>query len=838
MSTYSLDDPPTSTITPAAYDEAPLAQSIIPKGTGRHSGSYFGAAGPWLAPPESPCIGLQGKYGTHSLEYDHTPGPVKSSHVRQSSIRGFLSKPKCDIPSSVTSLDAFATLDNLNLGQSHIHSPQPVKPLETTETIPAAPSSPRISIVSPTSSLDTEAKQQEFARELFEQHGVGRPTGWFSDDEDLSLLGDRTADHRRFRRICHVCSARTWSQTYCSSCKHRLCAKCVCEVPAGTEAAHADFLHTSSHTPKPDEPRTGHQKGVYRRLEPGPTGSEKSATPTSVTVAASSSRNLPSILTKRSPSVVADKERTGSTVESHPTELSTVQESPYETCSRQHTDNPAHGEPSPKIECDNPICRSTHEGHHLYRHSITCSLYRIGNTQRSRASQKDSQASDKVSVVRVSSSQSRKEASRPIDIAHWHHYSGFHHSHHSHRFTTFPAVDEPNNVHEEPSPAIPRDLANYTQDRTPIPKSRVKSRVISPPSWLTTPRMEAGDARSRLHHVDPKGHRHLANSHVVSASETKVEHPETSAYRFHSVGDSFNRLTRSSLDLLRMAAPSPPTAMHVTQHQKPESWQHHSPAHVHSPASHELSPHMIGTPSNSLHENSPRVYQKSSSRHEHTHRRGHSPTHLQHQDTRYLRNKFLSPSSARSVALSRQTSKKFGPTHGLVHEHVRAEPVRRRTSYSGNQVDICMTREDGQSRLSSTVIPSHSPPQPQVVLEEDENTASEGRTSTLGLRRVSASVSDGMSDVEIHRPSPISPPNHECNWKERYFALAAEIRGLKAELTTRPSLRGTDIDYTRFDDERVTNEDEDLGIEGVTIVMHLRGREDLVIKTDLMQDPG
>ncbi|KAI1448422.1 hypothetical protein F5Y02DRAFT_431256 [Annulohypoxylon stygium] len=831
MSTYSLDDPPTSTNTPTVYDEAPLAQDIIPKGTGRHSGSYFGAAGSWLAPPESPFIGPQGDYRTHSQKYDHAPGPVKSSHVGQNYVREFLSKPKCGIPSSVTSLHTFATLEDVNLGQNHIHSPQPVKPLETTETIPAVPSSPRISIASQTSSLDTEAKQQKFARELFEQHGIRRPTGWFSDDEDLSLLGDRTADHRRFCRICHVCSARTWSQTYCSSCKHRLCIKCVCEVPEGTEAAHADFLHTSSHTPRPDEAQTRHQKGVYRRLEPGPAGGEKSATPTSLTAAAGSSRNLPSRLVKRNPFLVADKERTESTVELHPAELSTVQESYYETCSHQHTDNPAHRVSSTRIECDNPICRSTHEEHYPYRHSITCALYLKDDDQRSRASPKDSQASDKASVVRLSSSQSRKEASRPIDIAHWHHYSGFHHSHHSHSLTSFPAVDEPKNVNEKPSPAVSRGIANYAQDRTPIPKGR----VISPPSWLTTPRMEAGDARSRLHHVNHKDHRHLVDSHVVSASETKVKHPKTSTYRYHSAGDSFNRLTRSSLDLLRMAAPSPPTAMHVTQHQKPESWLDHSSAHVHSPETHGLSPHMIGTPLTSLHENSPRVYQKSSSRHEHTHRHGHSPT--QHRDASYLRNKFLSPSSARSTAvLSRRTSKKFSPAHGPVHEHVRAETVRPRTRY-GSQVDIHMTREDGQSALSSTIVTSHSPPQPLVLLEEDESTASEGRTSNLGLRRDSASVSDGMSDVEIPRPSPIAPPNHECNWKERYFALAAEIRLLKAELSTRPSLRGTDIDYTGLGEERVTNEDEDLGIEGVTIIMHLRGREDLVIKTDLTQDP-
>ncbi|KAI0883408.1 uncharacterized protein GGS22DRAFT_166900 [Annulohypoxylon maeteangense] len=289
-----------------------------------------------------------------------------------------------------------------------------------------------------------------------------------------------------------------------------------------------------------------------------------------------------------------------------------------------------------------------------------------------------------------------------------------------------------------------------------------------------------------------------------------------------------------------MAAPSPPTAIHVTQHQKPESWLDHSSTHVHSRASHELSPHMIGTPSTPLHGNSPRVHQNTSSHQEHGHRRGHSPTHLQVEDVRYPRDRFLGSSSAPSTTLhSHQTPEKSSHTHHLVYEHSRAETVRPRTKYPDIRVDTHTIFEDERSSLSSTIRACHSPPQPrQIVLDADEATTSWGHTSTLGLVEDSASISNETSDVEIHRPSPIAPPNHDCNWKERYLALATEIRSLKAELSTRASLRGTDIDYTGFGDESSTNDDEDLGILGVTIILHMRGREDLVIKTDLTQDPG
>ncbi|KAI2471636.1 hypothetical protein F4781DRAFT_88429, partial [Annulohypoxylon bovei var. microspora] len=804
----------------------------------------------WLAPLGHSFIGLQGDRRAHNQEHgftvssssltNRTPRPTKSNRAGQKYIEGFLGRPKRDIPSSVTSLHTFPTLEVTDPSQTSIHSPQPVKPLKTTKSIPAAPSTPSTLTVSRNSSLATEAKQQKFARELFEQHGIRRPTGWFSDDEDLSLLGDRTAGHRRFCRICHVCSARTWSQTHCVSCNHRLCAKCVCEVP-NTEGAHADFVHPPSHTLRLDETRARHRRNVYRKLKPEATGGEEPTTPPSTTAAVSpitdhigSSQNIPSRPVRQNPFVVADKERRESTAESHAAELPASQESHYPACSHRHKDGLDHEVSSTRVECDNPICRATHEGHYPYRHSITCALHRSDEAGRSRASLKNSFVSDEGSVICVTGSRSSKEASRPLNIAHWHHYSGFHDSHHSHGITSGRAADEHKIVNEHPIPTISRGVADYTPDKTPIPKSR----VVSPPSWLKTPRKEAGDAKSRLHHINPKDHRHLSNSPVVSSSETKGEHPKDLAYRFHLVRDSFGKLTRSSLDLLRMAAPSPPTAMHVTQHQKPESWLDHSSANVHSQASHKLSPHMIGTPSTSLRDDSPRVNHKTSSHHEHSHEQGHYPTHLQVEDARYLRNGFLSRSSARSNVLhSNQTSEKSSHTHQLVHQHSRAETVQPGTRYSSLRVDTPTIRENERSPLSFATCTTHSPLQPQAVIDINEGTASESDTSTLGVARDFVSSSDETSNIEIHRPSPISPPNHDCNWKDRYLALAAEIRLLKAELSTRASLRGTDIDYTGLGDESTINEDEDLGIQGVTIIMHLRGRDDLVINTDLTQDP-
>ena len=75
------------------------------------------------------------------------------------------------------------------------------------------------------------------------------------------------------------------------------------------------------------------------------------------------------------------------------------------------------------------------------------------------------------------------------------------------------------------------------------------------------------------------------------------------------------------------------------------------------------------------------------------------------------------------------------------------------------------------------------------------------------------------------------PAKHHCSWKDQYLGLAAEIRQLKAEMQSREAsqLRPETSDVGVGDDDA----DEGLGVEGLTIVVHLKGRDDLVINTDL-----
>ncbi|KAI0435233.1 hypothetical protein F5Y09DRAFT_294084 [Xylaria sp. FL1042] len=93
------------------------------------------------------------------------------------------------------------------------------------------------------------------------------------------------------------------------------------------------------------------------------------------------------------------------------------------------------------------------------------------------------------------------------------------------------------------------------------------------------------------------------------------------------------------------------------------------------------------------------------------------------------------------------------------------------------------------------------------------------------------SFNEQASEPEIAKPTPIAPPNHECSWKERYLDLTAEIRHLKAELSTRASLRSSDILGHGY-----AQREDDLDLLEVTIILHFRDRDDIVINTDVVHD--
>ncbi len=156
-----------------------------------------------------------------------------------------------------------------------------------------------------------------------------------------------------------------------------------------------------------------------------------------------------------------------------------------------------------------------------------------------------------------------------------------------------------------------------------------------------------------------------------------------------------------------------------------------------------------------------------------------------------------------------------------------------------NQSDTCENCDEHGKTQSPPLPtkPDDDAPRPKILeLRRSQSqlddsisaTKDNSRFSILEPRGSPPPITLGSVDgFEVHRPTPViaaSHVNHHCSWKTQYTDLAAQMRQMKAE-------RWTDEDGIGLHAET-----DEVGIRGLTIVLHLRGKDDLVINTDLTHD--
>ncbi|KAK7428636.1 hypothetical protein QQZ08_004901 [Neonectria magnoliae] len=128
----------------------------------------------------------------------------------------------------------------------------------------------------------------------------------------------------------------------------------------------------------------------------------------------------------------------------------------------------------------------------------------------------------------------------------------------------------------------------------------------------------------------------------------------------------------------------------------------------------------------------------------------------------------------------------------------------------------------------------HRQAEKEVVKNQEVRTIKHSKTSHSSI--------EVQSITEIHSPRPVLPPEHVCAWRTRCMDLSTEADQLKSEAGSGPLVDskaggrdggqsdvrvGTDLDQHQCPEIR---------IEGLTIVMHMRGKDDLVINTNLKND--
>jgi hypothetical protein len=139
---------------------------------------------------------------------------------------------------------------------------------------------------------------------------------------------------------------------------------------------------------------------------------------------------------------------------------------------------------------------------------------------------------------------------------------------------------------------------------------------------------------------------------------------------------------------------------------------------------------------------------------------------------------------------------------------------------------------DDEGSRASQVTPCLKQPIPPSTVERASGSAlSTGSSPTL--------MPTNTASLGVGNPRPIIPPNHTCGWHLRFMELTSEVRQLRAELGESETLREsteTEIANLRRNGgirRHEIRDDNELAIEGLTIVVHMKGKDDLIINTDL-----
>ncbi|RSM03102.1 hypothetical protein CEP52_007580 [Fusarium oligoseptatum] len=146
------------------------------------------------------------------------------------------------------------------------------------------------------------------------------------------------------------------------------------------------------------------------------------------------------------------------------------------------------------------------------------------------------------------------------------------------------------------------------------------------------------------------------------------------------------------------------------------------------------------------------------------------------------------------------------------------------------EVEQSLARKSAEDLLEES---RHKTQQEEVVATREMKSMKHCKTTSHSSYKETETV------TEIHNPKPVIPYNHVCAWRTRYMDLSTEVDQLKSEASSRAVVDqateqprdqgGVDVGVgTSF-----SHKCPDIDIEGLTIVMHMRGKDDLVINTKL-----
>ncbi|KAF0320754.1 hypothetical protein GQ607_011988 [Colletotrichum asianum] len=663
------------------------------------------------------------------------------------------------------------------------------------------------------SELTTSTIRLRHARDIFEEFGISRPSGWLSDDdeEDFSRHQDGTnSTPRHAGNICHSCGAEVTTRTFCATCGHSVCPQCSSEIPDDendrrrTESSGHTIITSQQHTFNVTEEEfrsSSHQDIAH-----------SSKTVQNATVASQA--------LKDNPFIVADKMTKVVTAEPRLTDATARGEhqSRFSDCVPQQNDLSTtagtHG------DCGNPKCNAVHAGHHSKRHSIACIVGQQATTDATDKLRPHAPLDDPVQRKIDNMYHHADDLKRTQHIMeHLAAGSAATEQHSSSQVTdrtrTSSVVDVDRLLAKPGINTVNR--GRLISLDTAVAAEKKSNRALELREWERSQSFDVDPIKRRASDTPPSPDTRLSNPPEwlspnrgsITLQRVVTETKSTPQMR-SSMDQVGSATTESTVEWPKLKRVTKVTK--ETVEEKPKTtlpWMQRPLRRVQKE---ENISQQAQTQQSTEVENWRSQLRKVEDSHHGGRQRAETCSSC-HDET-----SLPSRSSVGEVVdVATHTTKEENQSPAPLRSK-RVKEVQASTSHKSSSRTSTTAESETSSQVSHTVKETHSASGSHVVEESKE-----------------ASVAHGFehrgqsNEIEVLSPAPVISSEHTCTWKEHYLRLTSEVRQLKAEIMSRERLGSSGVDVG----VNVGQGDDELGVEGLTIVMHLKGKDDLVINTDL-----
>lgn len=663
-------------------------------------------------------------------------------------------------------------------------------------------------------------------------------------------------------RTCHVCLAGVSSiRTYCTSCGHPLCKTCTCPIPEGADEAHKAFedsggVHLTirdgdtltsynrsvppSPTKEPGDPLEaagageGQLDNTAQEDDIGESSTHQDTASRPPKPAESKTSSV-----KDNPFIVADRLSAGGPSTSKHVHVSqtTRRGTAPSDCISRRSDSEHKDE-----HCSDPTCRATHPGHRPYRHSVSCSELRSAH-----------------SFDETTDSPEREE----------HRYTR--HERHGH------VEDEP--VHRDrQDDDIWRDERHGRKGREPVGQRDRREYEYSPerpgPRTRDVPRTETHER----YHKHPRGHspdrypsRRESHRHREHREEQPYEQRPRSRIRSppgwlrgpESISTNSDRLEEFR------TTRGPPRGETTRLREQAKTFRSHHPSD--SPQRFRTEEEIEGEDFRNVRRRLSPIKARSSKQAHYDQLPTDTRTRVAHRDAEKSLRKIRSEARIflSKISEPEDESMETAVRRSKDHKPAGISVPSTATSLTGEtypERPRLSTKEKGKGKAGANAPEQSDSQRPSTstyyVTEKgrehqfDRTSKSERPRLTPGdkgkvkeaIREHSGVPQSIRASTQQHtarsrQPTAERGGEHQCDWKDRFDALKAEVEDGRQEQGAGVPEAGQDhqCDWkekylalkAEVDDDR--GREADIGLEGLTIVLHMRGKDDLVINTDLRE---